>query len=322
MLERLQELSDAQKSLLSGGVAGSTGKTVTAPLSRMTVLLQVGAVKQCSQRGSLQSFFHTANSILKREGLRSFWKGNLTSVIHRFPYSAINFTLYECIRDKFCKDKSVPETPLIRFVAGAIAGSIACAACYPLDLVKTRLIVDSHGNYRGIVGAMSTIVRQDGVTGLYNGLTASMAVVVPTLALSYSAYGTIKSLALNSEHHYLSREVDGRQTITFMGGLACGSLSGIISSAFTFPADLVRRQIQVQGFNFQSPTPSDSINKTTLLQQRPGSVQIIREIFRNSGVRGFFRGFLPEILKITPMVGITFSTFEFCSQFLNMKSRL
>lgn len=322
MLGRLHELSDAQKSLLSGGIAGSTGKTVTAPLSRMTVLLQVGAVKQCSQRGSLHSLFHTANSILKKEGLRAFWKGNLTSVIHRFPYSAINFTLYECIRDSFCEDKSFQETPIIRFVAGAVAGSVACAACYPLDLVKTRLTVDSHGHYRGIMGALSTIVRHDGGSGLYRGLTASMVVVVPTLALSYSAYGTIKALALNSDHRYLSKEVDGRQTITFMGGLLCGSLSGIISSAFTFPADLVRRQIQVQGFHYKNSMPSASQRKAIPLQQKPGSVQIIREIYRSSGVRGFFRGFLPEILKITPMVGITFSTFEFCSQFLDMKSRL
>lgn len=102
-MRSLQDLSDAQKSLLAGGVAGSTGKTVTAPLSRLTVLLQVGAVQQCQQRGAFQSLLHTANNILKSEGLRAFWKGNLTSVIHRFPYSAINFTLYEKVRDILCK---------------------------------------------------------------------------------------------------------------------------------------------------------------------------------------------------------------------------
>ena len=105
MLGYFNELSDAQKSLLSGGIAGSTGKTVTAPLSRMTVLLQVGAVQQCPTRGSMHSFLHTANGILKKEGLRAFWKGNLTSVIHRFPYSAINFTLYEKVRDVLCKGR-------------------------------------------------------------------------------------------------------------------------------------------------------------------------------------------------------------------------
>jgi len=112
MLGYLQELSDAQKSLISGGIAGSTGKTMTAPLSRLTVLLQVGAVQQCQHRGAMQSLVHTANNILKREGFRSFWKGNFTSVIHRFPYSAINFTLYEKVRDELCKglfDRTLPS---------------------------------------------------------------------------------------------------------------------------------------------------------------------------------------------------------------------
>ena len=197
---------------------------------------------------------------------------------------------------------------MIRFIAGAVAGSIACAACYPLDLVKTRLIVDSHGRYRGIVGALSSIVRTDGVLGLYKGLTASMLVVVPTLALSYSAYGTIKAFALNSKYTFLSHQVDGRPTITVTGGLLCGSLSGIISSACTFPADLVRRQLQVQGFNFQNPSSSSaSTNATALPQQisqKVGSYQIARGIYRSSGFRGFFRGFLPEILKVSKHSGL------------------
>jgi hypothetical protein len=37
--------------------------------------------------------------VVGKEGFLAFWKGNLTSVIHRFPYSAINFHCYEsCVR--------------------------------------------------------------------------------------------------------------------------------------------------------------------------------------------------------------------------------
>ena len=62
-----------------------------------------------------------------------------------------------------------------------------------------------------------------------------MLVVVPTLALSYSAYGTIKSLALRSEHPYLAQKEGERHTITMLGGLLCGSLSGMyLKSTFLF----------------------------------------------------------------------------------------
>ena len=103
MLSFVQGLSDGQKSLLSGGIAGCTAKTLTAPLSRMTVLLQVGAVEQCHKSGAFLSLMKSINHVFKTEGLKSFWKGNFTSVIHRFPYSAINFSVYETVRDGICK---------------------------------------------------------------------------------------------------------------------------------------------------------------------------------------------------------------------------
>ena len=102
VMQSIQDLSDSQKSLLSGGIAGCTGKTFTAPLSRLTVLLQVGAVHQCQHRSAVQSLFHTGKTILNSQGIKSFWKGNLTAICHRFPYSAINFTLYEKFRDFLC----------------------------------------------------------------------------------------------------------------------------------------------------------------------------------------------------------------------------
>ncbi len=40
-----------------------------------------------------------AQKVIDRGGMLSLWKGNLTSVIHRFPYSAINFYCYETSLD-------------------------------------------------------------------------------------------------------------------------------------------------------------------------------------------------------------------------------
>jgi hypothetical protein len=91
------ELSDTQKNLLCGGIAGCVGKTIIAPLNRVTILLQVS-----DSSGTNMSAIHTARGIWKEEGIKAFWKGNLTSIIHRFPYSAINFSAYEIFRDSFC----------------------------------------------------------------------------------------------------------------------------------------------------------------------------------------------------------------------------
>lgn len=33
--------------------------------------------------------------IYQEEGLRAFWKGNAVTIVHRLPYSALNFFSYE-----------------------------------------------------------------------------------------------------------------------------------------------------------------------------------------------------------------------------------
>lgn len=124
---------DTYALLISGGVAGCVAKTLTAPLSRLTILFQVSPSRLCwcilIKRGtpplrlqlyacySLQtptcikvhsmvttkqhapqyaeSLWAGLRKIVGKEGFLAFWKGNGTSVVHRFPYSAINFHTFE-----------------------------------------------------------------------------------------------------------------------------------------------------------------------------------------------------------------------------------
>ena len=91
----------AMKQLLCGGIAGATAKTVTAPFSRLTILYQVHSMVTTKKHHpkfalSLDGGFR---KIVERGGWQSMWRGNFTSVLHRFPYSAINFYVYEHMLD-------------------------------------------------------------------------------------------------------------------------------------------------------------------------------------------------------------------------------
>jgi solute carrier family 25 phosphate transporter 23/24/25/41 len=41
------------------------------------------------------SIWHEASRIIREEGFRAFWKGNLVTIAHRLPYSSVNFYAYE-----------------------------------------------------------------------------------------------------------------------------------------------------------------------------------------------------------------------------------
>ena len=41
------------------------------------------------------SILRETRRIFKEEGFRAFWKGNGVTIVHRLPYSSINFFAYE-----------------------------------------------------------------------------------------------------------------------------------------------------------------------------------------------------------------------------------
>jgi solute carrier family 25 phosphate transporter 23/24/25/41 len=324
---------EALKQLFCGGMAGSIAKTITAPLSRLTILYQVHPMvttKFDRPKYSLTIRGGIAK-IVERGGIMSLWKGNGTSCLHRFPFSAINFYCYEAVLDVLNGKERPSEddedgigavggggggggdddgdpadvaSTTSRLLAGAVAGTTACVACYPLDLVRTRLTTQLDGReaYRGITDAVAKIVRNEGASGLYCGLGPTLMVAVPNFSISYVTYGSLKEYALEDELFYNLRKVDSvsgdRNKLGFSLTLACGAVSGTLSTLLTFPFDTVRRRMQIQGQHYPP-------------ELRLTGMQMIRSMYGKDGMKGFYRGIAPEILKVVPMVGTMFTVYEF-----------
>lgn len=282
--------------LLAGGIAGAFSKTCTAPLARLTILFQVQGMHSDVAVLSRPSIVHEALRIINEEGFRAFWKGNLVTIAHRLPYSSVNFYAYEqykkilkSIPALYGNERNASKDLFVHFVGGGLAGMTATSATYPLDLVRTRLAAQrSTMYYHGISHAIRTICRDEGVFGLYKGLGATLLSVGPSIAISFSVYESLRS------HWLAQRPYDPNLLIS----LTCGSLSGIASSTATFPLDLVRRRMQLEGAGGQARV------------YNTGLFEAFRHIFRTEGFRGLYRGIMPEYYKVVPGVGIVFMTYE------------
>ena len=72
--------------------------------------------------------------IIQREGFRALWKGNGATMLHRLPYSAINFWAYERFTELWqrhyphsrANPHSHSRDVTRRLVAGGAAGMCAC----------------------------------------------------------------------------------------------------------------------------------------------------------------------------------------------------
>lgn len=252
---------------------------------------------------SKASIWHEASRIVNEEGFRAFWKGNLVTIIHRLPYSSVNFYSYEHYKKLL---QSIPcvssygenarKDACVHFISGGLSGITAASASYPLDLVRTRLAAQRNSMYyRGMWHALETIRREEGFHGLYKGLRATLLGVGPSIAISFTVYESLRS------YWQTQRPNDS----TVMVSLACGSVSGIASSTATFPLDLVRRRMQLEGAAGQARV------------YRTGVVGAVAHIFRAEGLRGLYRGILPEYYKVVPGVGIAFMTYEMLKMLLS-----
>ncbi|PNT69917.1 hypothetical protein BRADI_2g02880v3 [Brachypodium distachyon] len=245
------------------------------------------------------SVWHEASRIVREEGFGAFWKGNLVTIVHRLPYSAISFYSYERYK-KFLRMVPVLDDPnyvsVVRLLGGGLAGVTAASVTYPLDVVRTRLATQKTTRYyKGIFHALSTICKDEGGKGLYKGLGATLLGVGPSIAISFCVYESLRS------HWQMERPNDSTAVVS----LFSGSLSGIASSTATFPLDLVKRRMQLHGAAGTVPIDKSSIAGT------------IRQILQKEGPRGFYRGIVPEYLKVVPSVGIAFMTFEVLKSLLS-----
>lgn len=315
----------ALKHLFCGGVAGSAAKTVTAPLSRLTILFQVHSL--VTTKENRPKYSPTLSSglkkIVERGGILSLWKGNGTSVLHRFPFSAINFHVYENMLDwtvlhrqyfEFGNENASDDPPpLAKFFSGGCAGFMACVCCYPLDMIRTRLITELPGqeHYKGIADAFTKILKEEGIRGLYSGITPTLFVAIPNFAISYTVYGTLKEYVLDDDLFYNLRVVDtdsGEESLGFKLTLLCGAASGSLSTLVTFPFDTVRRRMQIQNLHIKKSSRLSTVGQIKVLMQ-------------NEGVRGLYRGLTPELLKVVPMVGTMFVVYEYLKVQLNVESK-
>ncbi|PWY89107.1 mitochondrial carrier [Aspergillus heteromorphus CBS 117.55] len=183
-------------------------------------------------------------------------------------------------------------------LAGGIAGLISRFCVAPLDVVKIRLQLQihslsdpvSHHNvsgpvYKGTLSTMKAILRQEGITGLWKGN-------IPA-ELMYVCYGIIQFTAYRTTTQALS-QLDPYRLPPSMESFVAGAAAGGLATASTYPLDLLRTRFAAQG--------TERIY-TSLLSS-------VKDIARNEGPAGFFRGCTAAVGQIIPYMGLFFATYE------------
>lgn len=176
---------------------------------------------------------------------------------------------------------------LAHALAGTGAGSIACLATYPLDLVKTRFQVSKHPGYSGTVDALQQIVRREGVGALYKGIGTSLFGSAFAWGVYFYGYNTFKSLLSDR----------GARTLGAPDHLAAGCAAGSLVAAATNPIWVVKTRLQTD------------LSLQTGQRAYRGLIDGLVTIGRREGLRGLYKGIGPSLLAVS-QGAVQFTVYE------------
>ena len=166
------------------------------------------------------------------------------------------------------------------FGSGALTGMTAASICYPLDLVRSILSVQTNtDNYKGIADAMRSIVKAEGILGLYRGLGPTLMGIAPYIAINMTTFDLLK-------RRYLPASRDAPYFTLINLGL--GASAGFVSAASTYPSDLIRRRMQLQGTKGSHDLPAYR-----------NTWHCITHTVQTEGVKGMYKGLVSRKDKTT-----------------------
>lgn len=286
---------------VAGAVAGFTTVVALHPLDVVRTRFQV----HDGRDAMVPKYRSTATALLmitRTEGLRGLYAGLLPAVLGSSLSWGMYFFLYNNVKSRNQRWSGKELGAGLHLISAAEAGALVCLITNPLWLVKTRLQLQGpgygvHKPYAGFADALMTIVKGEGWRALYKGLGPSL-LLVSHGSLQFMAYEEGRKFAINLRSPLSSDYEDDRDSCLKPMDIAIlGGLSKVFATSVTYPYQVIRARIQ------QRPNTNGRAKYAS-------SWHAFRETLRHEGIRGLYKGIVPNFLKNVPASSITFLVYE------------
>ncbi|KPM11202.1 mitochondrial 2-oxoglutarate/malate carrier protein-like protein [Sarcoptes scabiei] len=197
------------------------------------------------------------------------------------------------------KVQQIPNS--IKFLFGGVAGIAATTFVQPLDLIKNRMQLSGEGGktreHKTSLHAIRAVIKNEGITGLYVGLTAGW--------LRQATYTTTRMGVYTSLFDTYSRDYAQGKPPGFFVKATIGIIAGACGAFIGTPAEVSLIRMTSDG---RLP-----------LNERRGYKNVfdaLIRITREEGVLTLWRGCLPTIGRAMVVNAVQLATYSQTKQFL------
>lgn len=245
-------------------------------------------VKVRLQLGAKGGPFGVAAQVVKESGVAGLYKGISAGILRQCTYTTARLGIFNKLSDALKAANDGAPIPLYQKAgAGLTAGGLGALVGSPADLTLIRMQADStlppdqRRNYRGVGDAMTRIVREEGVGGLFRGAGPT---VVRAMALNMGM------LASNDQVKEMIEAAGYPGQPAVLGG---AMIAGFFAAACSLPFDYVKTQIQKM-----KAGPDGKLPYT-------GPIDCAMKTLARSGPLAFYTGFPTYCVRIAPHAVIT-----------------
>ncbi|KAK9325809.1 mitochondrial carrier domain-containing protein [Lipomyces orientalis] len=272
---------------LSGAAGAVLANTIVYPLDIIKTKLQVQKIpiradveKGAGERGDDDYYEDTADAFLKiyrKHGLFALYNGLPGALLGVASTNFAYFYWYGFLRSSYQR-KITNISTVMELIIGAAAGALAQIFTIPVSVVTTRQ--QTSDDVSGLLQTGREVIGEDGITGLWRGLKASLVLVVNP-AITYGMYQRFRELIFKNKVH-----------LSAYDSFFLGALSKAMATIVSQP--LIVSKVMLQS----KPKSGEPRHKSF--------VDALIYLAKYEGIRGLFKGIGPQISKGILVQGLLF----------------
>ncbi|XP_013785216.1 S-adenosylmethionine mitochondrial carrier protein-like isoform X2 [Limulus polyphemus] len=232
---------------------------------------------------TIKTRLQSAQGFWKAGGFRGIYSGLASAATGSAPNAAAFFCTYEMVKQLGRGWVPMSFEPVIHMGAASCGEVVACLVRVPVEVVKQRAQTRPELNSWSV---LKRTLKTEGIFGLYRGYLSTVIREIPFSLIQFPLWEVFKKVWSAHRGQY----VDSWQSSV------CGAIAGCISSGITTPLDVAKTRIMLA-------EKGSSTSKGHILP-------VLRDVWREKGLRGLFAGAVPRIMWISVGGAIFFGVYE------------
>jgi primary-amine oxidase len=272
---------------VAGFSAGVVSCLAAHPLDLLKNRLQLNT----TTRSRLGDSFRILSNVVRDEGgIRALYRGLWPNLLGNSLGWGLYFLFYGNLKDVLKRRKGEGEhLGSAEFFSASIVAGLSTGFCTnPIWVVKTRMLEKGRNHpeaYSSMRVGLAHVYATRGLKGLWAGFVPSSLGVLHG-AVQFSIYETMKKRR--------SQSLAGEETLSNWDYMYMSGGSKLLAGAITYPYQPIRARMQ----------------QYEAAARYNGLWDVLRKTYTNEGFFAFYKGVVPNTLRVVPTTVVTFLVYE------------